>query len=53
MTLNWKPTQSHSCAAGYKLRKSSSEDSNVVARVPGYRSRGPGSILGAIRFTEK
>jgi hypothetical protein len=25
----------------------------LVARVPGYRSRGPGSILGATRFSEK
>jgi hypothetical protein len=25
----------------------------LVVRVPGYRSRGPGSILGASRFSEK
>jgi hypothetical protein len=25
----------------------------LVFRVPGYRSRGPGSILGATRFSEK
>jgi hypothetical protein len=25
----------------------------VVVRVPGYRSRGPGSIPGATRFSEK
>jgi hypothetical protein len=25
----------------------------LVVRVPGYRSRGPGSILGATRFYEK
>jgi hypothetical protein len=25
----------------------------LVARVPGYRSRAPGSILGATRFSEK
>jgi hypothetical protein len=25
----------------------------LVVRVPGYRSRGPGSIPGAIRFSEK
>jgi hypothetical protein len=25
----------------------------LVARVPGYRSRGPGSIPGATRFSEK
>jgi hypothetical protein len=25
----------------------------LVFRVPGYRSRGPGSIPGAIRFSEK
>jgi hypothetical protein len=25
----------------------------LVVRVPGYRSRGPGSILSAIRFSEK
>jgi hypothetical protein len=25
----------------------------LVVRVPGYRSRGPGSILGATRFSEK
>jgi hypothetical protein len=25
----------------------------LVVRVPGYRSRGPGSISGAIRFSEK
>jgi hypothetical protein len=25
----------------------------LVVRVPGYRSRGPGSIPGAIRFCEK
>jgi hypothetical protein len=25
----------------------------LVVRVPGYRSRGPGSISGATRFTEK
>jgi hypothetical protein len=25
----------------------------LVVRVPGYRSRGPGSIFGAIRFSEK
>jgi hypothetical protein len=26
---------------------------DLVVRVPGYRSRGPGSIPGATRFTEK
>jgi hypothetical protein len=25
----------------------------LVVRVPGYRSRGPGSIAGAIRFSEQ
>jgi hypothetical protein len=25
----------------------------LVVRVPGYRSRGPGAIPGAIRFSEK
>jgi hypothetical protein len=25
----------------------------LVVRVPGYRSRGPGSILGTTRFSEK
>jgi hypothetical protein len=25
----------------------------LVVRVPGYRSRGPGSITGAIRFSEE
>jgi hypothetical protein len=25
----------------------------LVARVPGYRSRGPGSVPGATRFSEK
>jgi hypothetical protein len=25
----------------------------LVVRVPGYRSRGPGSILGAARLSEK
>jgi hypothetical protein len=25
----------------------------LVVRVPGYRSRGPGSLLGDIRFSEK
>jgi hypothetical protein len=25
----------------------------LVVRVPGYRSKGPGSIPGAIRFSEK
>jgi hypothetical protein len=25
----------------------------LVVKVPGYRSRGPGSIPGAIRFTDK
>jgi hypothetical protein len=25
----------------------------IVVRVPGYRSRGPGSIFGATRFSEK
>jgi hypothetical protein len=25
----------------------------LVVRVPGYRSRGPGSIPGAVRFSEK
>jgi hypothetical protein len=25
----------------------------LVLRVPGYTSRGPGSIFGAIRFSEK
>jgi hypothetical protein len=25
----------------------------LVVKVPGYRSTGPGSILGAIRFSEK
>jgi hypothetical protein len=25
----------------------------LVVRVPGYRSRGPGAILGATRFSEK
>jgi hypothetical protein len=25
----------------------------LVVRVPGYRSRGPGSIPGATRFSEK
>jgi hypothetical protein len=25
---------------------------NIVVRVPGYRSRGPGSIPGATRFSE-
>jgi hypothetical protein len=25
----------------------------VVVRVPGYRSKGPGSILGATKFSEK
>jgi hypothetical protein len=25
----------------------------LVVRVPGYRFRGPGSILGATRFSEK
>jgi hypothetical protein len=27
--------------------------SGLVVRVPGYRSRGPGSIPDAIRFSEK
>jgi hypothetical protein len=26
---------------------------DLVVRVPGYRSRGPGSIPGATRFSEK
>jgi hypothetical protein len=26
---------------------------SLVVRVPGYRSRGPGSIPGATRFSEK
>jgi hypothetical protein len=25
----------------------------LVVRVPGYRSKGPGSVLGATRFSEK
>jgi hypothetical protein len=28
-------------------------DCGLVFRVPGYRSKGPGSISGATRFTEK
>jgi hypothetical protein len=28
-------------------------DCGLVVRVPGYRSRGPGSIPGATRFSEK
>jgi hypothetical protein len=38
---------------GYITEKNVERLCGLVVRVPGYRSRGPGSIPGAIRFSEK
>jgi hypothetical protein len=37
----------------FELREKSDCLHGLVIRVPGYRSRGPGSIPGATRFSEK
>jgi hypothetical protein len=37
----------------YVMRKKVDRLCGLLVRVPGYRSRGPGSISGAIRFSEK
>jgi hypothetical protein len=36
----------------YELNLCYVEDCGLVVRVPGYRSRGPGSIPSATRFSE-
>jgi hypothetical protein len=37
----------------YSYVEESRPPSDLAVRVPGYRSRGPGSIPGATRFSEK
>jgi hypothetical protein len=39
--------------SNFKLPNITTFANNLVVRVPGYRSRGPGSIPGATRFSEK
>jgi hypothetical protein len=37
----------------YKIKEKATQFSGIVVRVPGYKSRSPGSSPGATRFSEE
>jgi hypothetical protein len=47
------PNLQEFCICSYPVHITPSHLSSLVIRVPGYRSRGPGSIPGTTRFSEK